>query len=429
MKAAREFVQCLSIRLRQVYISFVHKDIPAGRPSTRDRVVELLRTRGALTRADLSRLLNVSRATVSTVVAALQSEGLLVESDRAGGLHQRRGRPGSLLTIDPAAGAVIGVDFGHTHVRVIVADLAHTVLSEQICALERDHDARHALRIAVVLMREALVDAEADWSKVIGVGAGFPGPVNAQTGEIGSSSIAASWVGLRPADELGALLGLPVVVDNVGNLGALAEVTWGAGRGAQVAVYIKLDAGVGAGFVIGGRLFRGARGTAAEFGHMTVDPAGRICRCGNRGCLEAYVSVPALLDQMQVRHGAELSARYLVSSAAGGDRACVRVLTDAGQRIGAAVAVLCNLLNPDRVIIGGELAGAYDILLPSLRVALERDALPFAAENVTVCKGQLGERAVALGSVATVLHTATGLKRLTRDDGPAERLGRAASAK
>lgn len=382
----------------------VHREIPAPRPGNRERVVELLRTRGALTRADLARLLNISRATVSTVVSGLHSDGLLVESDRAtGGVHQRRGRPGSLLTLNPAAGAVVGIDFGHTHVRVIVADLAHQVLTEQIQVLERDHDARHALRTAVSLTEQALAAAEVDRAKVIGAGVGLPGPVNTLTGAVGSSSIGPSWVGLHPADDLAALLGLPVIVENVGNLGALAEVTWGAGRGAQVAVYIKLDAGVGAGFVLGGRLFRGACGTAAEFGHMTVDPSGPICRCGNRGCLETYVSVPALLDQLRP-HDDAASAADVVKSATDGNRACLRVLTDAGRRVGAAVAIICNLLNPDRVIIGGELSAAYDILLPPLRAALERDALPFAGSHVTVCRGQLGERAVALGSVATVLH-------------------------
>jgi predicted NBD/HSP70 family sugar kinase len=137
---------------------------------------------------------------------------------------------------------------------------------------------------------------------------------------------------------------------------------------------------------------------------MTVDPSGPICRCGNRGCLETYVSVPALLDQLRPHDGAAVSAADVVKSAMDGNRACLRVLTDAGRRVGAAVAIICNLLNPDRVIIGGELSAAYDILLPPLRAALERDALPFAGAHVTVCRGQLGERAVALGSVAAVLH-------------------------
>ena len=383
---------------------------PGARTENHERVIELLRTRGPLTRADLARLLDVSRATVSNVVGVLHRDGVVVESDSAGTAGPpRQGRPGTLLTLNPSAGAVVGIDFGHTHVRVIVADLAHTVLTEQCRALERDHDARESLRTAAALTQEALAAAEVDRGKVLGVGAGLPGPVNTLTGTVGPSSIAPSWVGLRPADELGSLLGLPVIVDNVGNLGALAEVTWGAGQGAQVAVYVKLGTGVGAGFVLGGRLFRGACGTAAEFGHMTIDPAGPVCRCGNRGCLETCVSLPALLEQLRTRQGPGCTADDLIRRALSGDRACVRVLTDAGHRVGTALAVLGNLLNPDRVIIGGDLAAAYDILLPPLRSSLERDALPFAGAQLTVCKGQLGERAVALGSVVTVLHATTRL--------------------
>jgi predicted NBD/HSP70 family sugar kinase/biotin operon repressor len=372
-----------------------------------ERVIELLRTRGALTRADLARLLDVSRATVSNIVGVLQQEGLIVESESTDTHTQpRQGRPGALLTLNPSAGAVLGIDFGHTHVRVVVADLAHTVLADSSRALVRDHEAHDAMGMAASMVDDALSAAGIDRAKVIGVGAGLPGPINARTGTVGSSSIAPSWVGLRPADELTARLGLPVVIDNVGNLGALAEVTWGAGQGAQVAVYIKLGTGVGAGFVLGGRLFRGSGGTAAEFGHLTIDPGGQICRCGNRGCLETYVSLPSLLDQLRAHYGSDLTAHDMIAAAAAGDRACARVLADAGQRVGAATAIICNLFNPDRVIIGGELADAHDILMPPLNSALQRDALPFAGEHVTVCKGQLGERAVALGAVATVLHAA-----------------------
>jgi predicted NBD/HSP70 family sugar kinase len=397
---------------------------PATRIGNRERVIELLRTRGALTRADLARLLDCSRATVSNVVAALHHDGLVVETEaRDAGVQPRQGRPGTLLTLNPSAGAAVGIDFGHTHVRVIVANLAHTVVSESSRPLMRDHDALHTLQIATSMTEEALSAAGVPRAKVIGVGAGLPGPLNKRTGAVGSSSIAPSWVGLRPADELGTRLGLPVLVDNVGNLGALAEVTWGAGQGADVAVYIKIGTGVGAGFVISGRLFRGSCGTAAEFGHMTVDPAGQICRCGNRGCLETYVSLPALLEQLRAHYGADLTAHDLVTLALAGDRACTRVLTDAGQRIGAAAAIICNLLNPDRVIVGGDLAAAYDIMLPPLRAALERDALPFAGGHVTLCKGQLGDRAVAVWvggavSFATVLHATTRLGNPARPTAP-----------
>ncbi|NUR28236.1 MAG: ROK family transcriptional regulator [Catenulispora sp.] len=377
--------------------------------------MELLRTRGALTRADIARALGLSRATVSNVVAVLHHEGLVVETQGTDtAALPRQGRPGALLTLNPSAGVAVGIDFGHTHVRVLAADLAHSVLAEKTRTLMRDHDARHALATAADMAEEVLHASGVDRAKVIGVGAGVPGPVNTATGTIGSSSIAPSWVGLRPGDELAGRLNLPVFVDNVGNLGALAEVTWGAGQGAQVAVYIKLGTGVGAGFVFGGRIFRGSSGTAAEFGHMTVDPAGQACRCGNRGCLETYVGLPALLGQLRAYYGTDLAPHDVVSLALTGDRACARVLADAGLRLGAATAILCNLLNPDRVIIGGELAAAGDILLPSVRTALDRDVLPFAGSRVTICKGELGERAVALGAVATVLHRTTRMSGAAR---------------
>ena len=394
--------------------------IPEARVGNRERVIELLRTRGALTRADVARSLCISRATVSNVIAALHHEGLVVETESTDtAVQPRQGRPGALLTLNPSAGVVVGIDFGHTHVQVIVADLAHTVLAENSRTLLRDHDARYALQTAVEVAEETLFTAGVDRAKVIGVGAGVPGPVNTLTGTVGSSSIAPSWVGLRPGDELAARLGLPVIVDNVGNLGALAEVTWGAGQGAQVAVYIKLGTGVGAGFVLGGRIVRGACGTAAEFGHMTIDPGGQICRCGNRGCLETYVSLPALLGQLRANYGADLASHDVVALALAGDRACARVLSDAGQRVGAATAIICNLFNPDRVIIGGELAAAFDIVLPPLRNALDRDALPYAGTHVTVCKGQLGNRAVALGAIATVLQATTRIAGASRSAAPA----------
>ena len=386
----------------------MHTRIPDIPTANRERVIESLRIRGPLTRADLARLLGLSRATVSNIVAALHHEGLVVETEStetAG--RPRQGRPGALLTLNPSAGVAVGIDFGHTHVRVIVADLAHTVLAEDRRTLARDHDAHHALETAVGMAEEALAASRVERTKVMGVGAGVPGPVNTLTGVVGSSSIAPSWVGLRPGDELGSRLRLPVLVDNVGNLGALAEVTWGAGQGAQVAVYIKLGTGVGAGFVLGGRIFRGSCGTAAEFGHMTVDPGGQICRCGNRGCLETYVGLPALLGQLRTHYGSDLTAHDVVTLALAGDRACARVLAEAGARVGSATAIICNLFNPDRVIIGGELAAACDFVLPPLRKALDRDALPFAGAHVTVCKGHLGDRAVALGAIATVLQATT----------------------
>ena len=163
---------------------------------------------------------------------------------------------------------------------------------------------------------------------------------------------------------------MPVIADNDANLGALAELTWGAARGFSDVIYIKVASGVGAGLVVNGELYRGAAGTAGEIGHMTLDERGAVCRCGNRGCLETIVGGEALLRLLGPTHGPDLTLPEMVRRALDGDPASRRVVVDAGRSLGIAVASLCNLLAPAAVVIGGELATAGDLLLDPIREAL-----------------------------------------------------------
>jgi predicted NBD/HSP70 family sugar kinase len=200
-----------------------------------------------------------------------------------------------------------------------------------------------------------------------------------------------------------AELGLPVRVENDANLGALAEIVWGAGRDCTDLVYVKVATGVGAGLVLNGRLYHGAGGTAGEIGHVTIDDSGPICRCGNRGCLEAFAGAEAVLEPLRRRHGDRLTLRQVVLQAQAGDVGCRRVIADAGRALGRAVAGTCNLLSPERVLVGGELAQAADLLLEPLREAVGRSAIA-ATREVPIRAGVLGERAEVLGAVALVLR-------------------------
>jgi predicted NBD/HSP70 family sugar kinase len=241
---------------------------------------------------------------------------------------------------------------------------------------------------------------------VINVGMGVPGPLLHVDGTVGSGAILPGWVGVHAGEEMQRRLGLPVVVDNDANLGALAEAMIGAGRGARELVYLKVASGIGAGLVIDGRVHHGAGGTAGELGHLLVDEEGQVCRCGNRGCLETVAAVPRLLEQLSRTHGSGLRIEDVVGLAAGGDPGCQRVIADAGRHIGRAVAMLCNLLNPARVIVGGDLSAAGDLLLDPLRAALRRYAIPAAAEAVEVRAGVLGEQAEVRGAVALAVGEA-----------------------
>jgi predicted NBD/HSP70 family sugar kinase len=370
------------------------------RELNRLRVLEAVRERGAVSRAEIARRTGLARSTVSSLVTELQRDGLVVESEDAA--SPSGGRPPVLLTLDPSAGVVLGVHLDHPVVRVAVADLDHTIRGEATRALDVDHDARAGLDAAAALADEVLEDAGIPRSRLLGAGAAIAGPVDHVTGRVGSSTIMPGWVGIDAKAELEQRLGVPVHVDNDANLGALAEWVLGAGRGAEDLAYLMLSSGIGAGLILGGRLYRGANGTAGEIGHVLVDDQGPLCRCGNRGCLETYAGAHALLELLGRAHG-RLDVHAMVELASAGDPACQRVVADAGRVVGVAMAAMCNQFNPERVVVGGELAATGDLLLEPLRDAVRRYALPAAADAVTIMAGDLGDRAEMLGALVLVV--------------------------
>jgi len=375
------------------------------RESNRLRVIQALRVLGVTSRADVARRTGLSRSTVSSIVAALQAEGIVVDRDPDGRPAGGGGRPPAPIALYPAAGLAIGVDFGKRHLAVALADLSHEMLAEEWREMPDDYDAETGVERAAELVEMVLDGAGADRGRVLGVGMGLPGPVH-RTGVVGSSAILPGWAGTHAAERMSDRLGMEVWLGNDANLGALAEATWGAGRDAGGLVYLKLATGIGAGIVIDGRLFEGAGGTAGEIGHTSLDETGDICRCGSRGCLETYASAAAIAGLLSRSLGEPLTPDDVLRRAVDGEPGCRRALADAGRHIGAAVADLCNLINPERIVVGGSMAVAGDLLLDPLREAVGLRAIPSAAEDVEIVLGELGERAELLGAVALVLHEA-----------------------
>ncbi len=374
------------------------------RERNRHRVIDVLRHRGATSRAELARRTGLSRTTVSSLVADLQRDGLVSERETDGAPRgPEGGRPGVLVALDPRAGALAGVDFGHDRIRIAISDLAYEVLAEDSVDIDIDDGAVAALDAAEAMFDGLLARVGMTRSHVQAAGMGLAGPIDRSTGRLRSNRILPGWVDLRPGDELATRLGVPVHLDNDANVGALGEWMFGAGRESEVMAYVRLSAGVGLGLVIGGRPFRGASGTAGEFGHVLADIDGPICRCGNRGCLEAVVAGPALVEPLRMSHG-ELGVAELLQLAAEGDRGCRRVIQDAARTVGRALASVCTILNPDVVVIGGDLAPAGELLLEPLREAVRTFAIPAAADSVAVVPGVLSERAELLGALALAGH-------------------------
>jgi predicted NBD/HSP70 family sugar kinase len=372
----------------------------------RGRVINAMREHGMISRAEIARRTGLSRSTVSSLVSELQSDGLVVEREEPGAAHgEQGGRPPILLSFDASAGAALGIDFGHSHLRVAVSDLSSNILAERAAAMDTDHAAQEGLDAALELVGEALAEAGVERSRVIGAGLGLPGPVDQTDGVVGSSAILPGWVGVAAGEEMRSRLGVPVSVENDANLGALAELTHGAGRGATDLVYLKLASGIGAGLILDGRLYRGAAGVAGELGHVLVEPEGAVCRCGNRGCLETAASTGALLEILRRSHG-ELTVAEMLRLARDGDLGCRRVIADAGRVVGSAAAFVFNLLNPQRLVVGGDLAEAGDLLLDGVRSSLRLAALPAVVDAAVVVQGVLGERAQVLGALALAVGQA-----------------------
>lgn len=362
------------------------------RAANLQRVLGVLRGIGAhdhpVTQAELARRTGLAPATVSTIVRDLGAAGTV--TTEAGS-----GRRGTTVRISRGAGLVAGVDFGHSHLSVALADLTGTVIAEQRRPLPHGHDHRKGLGEAARLLAAMLATHAVAGEEVGRIGLGLPAPISHDV--VASSAILPGWQGVEATVAARAILGVPVTVENDANLGALAEHRYGVARGHDSSFFVKISSGVGAGIVLGGQIFRGADGSAGEIGHLTLDEQGPVCRCGSRGCLEAYASAPTvqamLADQMP---GATLDD--ILGAARGGHVAALRTLEDAGLHLGWAVAAVVNLINPGIVVIGGDMARAGDLLLDSVRVGLRRHALD-AASSTSVLPSALGERASLVGAV------------------------------
>jgi predicted NBD/HSP70 family sugar kinase len=372
------------------------------RAANQRTLVALLAGEGPMSRADLVRASGLSRTTVSSLVADLIRAGQVTETDDRARPHKGgSGRPPVVIRLSAPAGGVVGVDVGHGHVRVAVADRLGEVLAVDHALVDVDSHGAEVLDRAAAMARSLVACSALDLADVQAVGMCVPAPLDRRSSRI-RTGIMPGWQGLLPAEELERRLGVPVHADNDANLGALAELHQGSARGRHDVVYLKVASGVGAGIVLGGRLHRGASGIAGEIGHVQVGEDGHVCRCGNRGCVETMVSAARLLELLRPAYGEGLGLEQVLALDAEGDAGDRRVLSDAGRTVGRAVADLANSLNPELVVVGGTLGGSAS-LLEGLRASIDRYAQPDTAAALDVVPGALGDRSEVVGAVALAI--------------------------
>lgn len=308
---------------------------------------------------------------------------------------------------------VIGVDLGGTQIRALRTDRegAQAARSDQ---LTRAEEGGEAVMGRIFECVEQVMDGiSAD--EVVGIGIGAPGPIDAE-GRMHDPPNLPDWPPFSLSERLSERFGVPAFAGNDANLAALGERRFGAGQGVDDLVYVTVSTGIGGGIVSGGRLLVGARGYAAEIGHQTLVIDGPICGCGQPGHLEALASGPAIARQARERieqgaetslsaHGDQLDASHVTQAAQAGDNVALELLSQAGFYIGLGLVNLIHILEPARILIGGGVSQAGELLFQPIRETVHSHVMSPAFQSVDILRADLGADVGLLGAVALLLES------------------------
>ena len=371
----------------------------------RSAVLNTIKTHGPISRTDIAQRTGLSAATVSGITAGLLESELILEKavgDSSGG------RRPILLVLNPSGGYVIGLKLSEEKVTGALTDLEATVIGKHTEKLDN-----YSVEVAVETMNRVvqllLAEGEIDAEQFLGVGVGLAGIVDARGGVLRYSPIF-GWHDVPLAELLQSRLGVPVYIDNDVNTFTITEQWFGQGQGVDNFLTITIGRGVGMGIVVNGQIYHGGRGGAGEFGHTVMDPNGALCDCGNRGCLETFVSDPALLrvavDEYERGKLANkiVSMDELLARARSGDPGAKDVFARAGEVLGIAVANLINVLSPELIIISGEGVRADDLLFEPMRASISEHVMSDLAEDTQIQIDAWDDDAWARGAAGLVLR-------------------------
>lgn len=378
-----------------------------GATPTAGDLLELIRSGRATTRGELGRVTGLSRTAVSARLASLAAAGLVLEGE---GGSSTGGRPAATLVLDPDAGLVLAAAIGRSRTQLSVSALD----GEELASVSHEQEVGLGPDVLMPVVAEQLAGLLADLGRsgedVRGVGLSLPGTVDLVRQVSVDSPAIPGWDGVELAPYLREITTAPLVVDNDSNVIALSEARLPTGVGHlrehDDLLALKASTGIGLGIVSGGLLVRGHRGGAGELGHVKVAAAaGLVCRCGDTGCLEAVASGWALVERLRTEGRAVDHVRDLVAQAVHGDGPARAVVRESGQRVGEALAASVTVLNPRAIVIGGDMAGAFDTFAAGLRDTLFPATTALAGRDLEIVPATHGERAGLVGCVRLALET------------------------
>lgn len=383
-----------------------------GKLTLKDEMLRLIWREHQISRADISRRLKLSRSTVTEIIRDLLATGFVKETGIG---ESSGGRKPIVLAFQDNAKVILGIDIGARHVSVAMTNLRGKLLWWKEVKFPVREDSEGTYELIYRLCNESLSTLKKGTEMLLSIGVSVPSPVDPIRPEYLSETIIPAWHGKSGITKLREKYNVPVYMDNDANLGALAEHWWGAGKNCKDLIYIKISNGVGAGYIFDGKLYRGSKGIAGEMSHMPIDPNGKLCGCGLRGCLATVVSAWALKERVKV-----LSSLYpgssLITGGPGvtdienaalvGDPLAVQVVREATDYLSGAITSVVNLLNPDLIIIGGSLSRLGDLVIEPIREKMDSCTLVGSVSKTKLQASELGSKGIAIGAATLAIEQA-----------------------
>jgi glucokinase len=364
---------------------------------------QILRDGRPRTRSELSAITGLARSTVALRIDALMKLGLV---DSVGDAVSTGGRPSSQFAIATSGRVVLGVDVGATHVRIAVSDLAGGVLAQDLERMDVSEGPEKVLSWVISAAERLLASVDRASADLLAIGIGLPGPVEHSTGRPINPPIMPGWDRFDVPDYLASSFDAPVLVDNDVNIMALGEREH-AWPHVDHLIFVKVATGIGSGVISSGLLQRGAQGTAGDIGHVYVARGADVpCACGNRGCLEALASGPALARALAATGLTASSSQDVVEFVKRGNIDAIQAVRQAGRDIGEVLTTCVSLINPSAIVLGGALAQAGEHLIAGVREVVYTRSMPLATEHLQITQSKLGPDAGVLGASMLAIHHA-----------------------
>jgi len=383
----------------------IHGNRELIRAINRSSVLNTIRTMGPISRKEITKHTSLSAATITGITAELIEDGLVFEKETG---DSSGGRRPILLALNKQSRYMIGVKLSVDHITAALTDLEATVLNKRTVQLP-SHDLQPTVAALGQVVSDLIADQAASKDKILGVGIGLAGIVDAEKGVLRHSPIY-GWRDVPLVSLLQEYIDVPIFLDNDVNTFTLTEKWFGLGSGVDNFLIVTVGRGVGMGMVMNGSLYHGSRGGAGELGHTVINPSGPLCVCGKHGCLEAYASDPAILNMAaEAYRRGEISepvetVEDLLRLDEQGNSAVQKILHTAGSYLGQGIANLINIFNPELIILSGEGVRYGDHLFEPMREALQHLAMPGLIDDTRIVIDAWDDDAWARGAAGIVLE-------------------------